>query len=222
MTIGQVTSNVGEEGIASIRIGGMKIEDLPLANAHDVKMQMPLVEDTIRQNKIEDLIAKYPKQKVDYLQSRMKECQVNIEQQTSFKGEMGLKIQDYQGKISMDGYRDTQLKVLDPDGSLCKLMGANGAERIRAKEQNREPVLTEVTEEQIAQYEQIKSVRRNFPPYDIAQMATQIEKFRDAIDQADKIIKKEFESIAELNGVAALCIQRDNELRGLGVKIGQA
>jgi hypothetical protein len=222
MTVGEATSNIGLEGIDSIRIGGMKIEDLPLANAHDVKMQMPLVEDTIRQNKIEDLIAKYPKQSVAYLQSRMEECKLNIDQQTGFKGEMGLKIQDYQGKISMDGYRDTQLKTLDPDGSLCKLMGANGAERIRAKEQNREPVLTEVTEAQIAQYEQIKSVRRNFPPYDVVQMEAQIENFREAIDAADKIVKTEFESIAELNGVAALCIQRDNELRGLGVKIGQA
>ena len=222
MSVGEVTSNIGEEGIASIRIGGMKIEDLPLANAHDVKMQMPLVEDTIRQNKIEDLIAKYPKQKVDYLQSRMKECQLNIDEQTKFKQEMALKIQDYQGKISMDGYRDTQLKVLDPDGSLCKLMGRNGAERIRAKEQNREPELESVTEDQIAQYEQIKSVRRNFPPYDVGQMTAQVENFRNAIDAADKIIKQEFESIAELTGVAALCIQRDNELRGLGVKIGQA
>lgn len=222
MSVGQVTSNIGEEGIDSIRIGGMKIEDLPMANAADVKAQMPLVHDTIRQNKIEDLIAKYPKQKVDYLQSRMKECSLNVDQQTKFKGEMGLKIQDYQGKISMDGYRDAQLKVLDPDGALCKLMGANGAERIRAKEQNREPVLTEVSEEQIAQYEQIKSVRINFPPYDMEQMKVQIDKFREAIDAADKIIKQEFESIAELNGVASLCIQRDNELRGLGVKIGQA
>lgn len=222
MAVGQITSNIGEEGIESIRIGGMKIEDLPLANAADVKAQMPLVEDTIRQNKIEDLIAKYPKQKVDYLQARMKECSLNVDQQTVFKGEMGLKIQDYQSKISMDGYRESQLAVLDPDGSLCKLMGRNGAERIKAKEEKRAPVLTEVTEEQTAQYEQIKSVRRNFPPYDLEQMEAQIEKFREAIDAADKIIKTEFKSIAELNGVAALCIQRDNELRGLGVRIGQA
>ena len=37
----KVTSNIGKSGVNSIRIGGMTMDDLPMAEAAQAKMELP-------------------------------------------------------------------------------------------------------------------------------------------------------------------------------------
>lgn len=219
MVTGVPTSNRGVSGIESIRIAGMQIKDLPMVAAAHAKQQMPLVFDNARKQKIKEILKVYPTQKVPYLIGAIKESNENINTQTQFKAGIAMNIAEYEGKKNSVEYGKEQLALLDPDGKIALRMGRIGASRriaADAGEEFEEPV---VEPEVIAAYEQIKSLRVNYPPYDVKAMDEQIGQFRDAIIDADEVIIKEYKSIAEFTGVLALCQQRDHELRGLGVEV---
>lgn len=107
------TPNIGQTGVESIRIGGMKISDLPLAAAARAKEQLRLAEDTERQNKINDVMAKYPHQTVLYLKSRITECHENIARLNAQSALQTQMIADYAGHISMSKQRDKSIDALD-------------------------------------------------------------------------------------------------------------
>lgn len=112
--MGKVTSNIGETGVKSIRLAGMKIEDLPLPMAARVMPQLALAEDTERQNKVANVIAKYPTQRVDYLEGRIAECRHSMEGMNTLMLAEQQRIQEYQGHVEMCKHRDRMLAKLDP------------------------------------------------------------------------------------------------------------
>lgn len=67
---------------------------------------------------------------------------------------------------------------------------------------------------------QIKALKKQFPPYNVKAMKTQIELCKEAIMRSDTVIDQEHESIAELREVISKCHQRDTELKPYGVKVG--
>jgi len=219
MTTGKPTSNIGVGGIESIRIAGMQIQDLPMVASAHAKMQLPLAIDNDRKQKIKTVIKQFPTQTVSYLQGRIKESQANVNDQTVFKAGIAKKIALYEGQKNAVEYGKEQLALLDPDGKIALRMGRIGASRILAEQAGEEFEPPVVEPEVIAAYEQIKSIRAKYPPYDREQMDIQIEQFREAILKADDVIKQEYESIAEMTGVLALCQQRDAALKSLGVKV---
>ena len=213
------TSNIGIGGIESIRIGGMQIKDLPLVASAHAKMQLPLALDNARKQKIKDVLKIYPTQRVDYLEGAIKECKANVNDQTVFKQGIAKKIALYEGQRNSTEYGKAELAKLDPDGKIAQRMGRIGASRILAKQKGEEFDEPHVEPEVIAAYEQIKSIRVKYPPYDPEAMDAQIEQFREAILKADDVIKQEYESIAEFTGHLTLCKQRDHELKALGVEV---
>ena len=112
--MGKTTSNIGETGVKSIRLAGMKVEDLPLPMAARVMPQIALAEDTERQNKIANVIKKYPTQRVDYLEGRIAECKHSMEGMNTLLLNEQQRIQEYQGHIEMCKHRDRMLAKLDP------------------------------------------------------------------------------------------------------------
>jgi hypothetical protein len=72
------TSNIGEVGVASIRIAGQRIEDLPLGLGNEAKAQLPLAMDMERQQKIAGVLSRFPTGKRVYYESRIKEASANI------------------------------------------------------------------------------------------------------------------------------------------------
>lgn len=106
-------SNIGETGMRSIRIGGMKITDLPILESVLASNQMPLVEDADRQTQIEAVLAGKPKQRVDYLQNRVAECKANIIRIQLMKDDQNKLIQEYIGHISLCKFRDKELAKLN-------------------------------------------------------------------------------------------------------------
>ena len=213
------TSNIGIGGIESIRIGGMQIKDLPMVASAHAKMGIPLALDNHRKQKIKNVLKMYPTQTVAYLKGAITESKTNVNDQTVFKGGIAKKIALYEGQKDSTEYGKEQLALLDPDGKIAQRMGRIGASRILAKQAGEEFDEPFVEPEVIAAYEQIKSIRVKYPPYDKAAMEQQIEQFREAILKADDVIKQEYESIAEFTGHLTLCQQRDSELKSLGVEV---
>lgn len=219
MAQGKPTSNIGVSGIESIRISGLMIQDLPMLAAAHAKQQMPLALDNARKQKIKTVIALYPTQPVEALEARIRESHQNVNDQTAFKAGIAQSIAQYEGMKNSTDYGREQLALLDPDGKVAQRMGRIGASRILAQQAGEEFEEPKVEPEVIAKYEQIKSIRAQYPPYNKAEMEKQIEQFRESILKADAVIKQEFESIAEFTGALALCKQRDQELAALGAEV---
>ena len=109
------TSNIGDEGISSIRLGEMKICDLPIAEGARARSQLPLVEDTARQNEIENILAGFPKQRVDYLEGAIRECEVNILRIQEMKQQQSQLISEYTSQISLCEFRDNEIERIEVD-----------------------------------------------------------------------------------------------------------
>ena len=179
-----MTSNVGETGVESIRLKGMKVEELPLAFAAHVAPQIKLAEDTERQNKIGNILKRYPTQRVDYLDGRIQECKDNQGNMANLIQQEQTRITEYQGHIAMCEHRDRMLAKLDPE---------------RDKDE-------------------IAELKKDFPPYDVEAMKTQIRLSNESIERAQRVTAQESDAISEMSEVRALCQQRDAELAQLGVR----
>lgn len=121
----QQTDNTGETGIKSIRVGGMRLQQLPIAEAAHAKAQLPEAIETDRKNKIEDILAKYPSQRVSYLKSRIQECHDNVARIETIRGQQNVMIAEYTTHITMCKFRDEEIAKIaedDPDKKL-KLSG---------------------------------------------------------------------------------------------------
>ncbi len=183
----RVTPNIGVIGADSIRIGGMKICDLPIAECAMAKKQIPLSEDTDRQNKINDVIVGSPKQRVTYLESRIIECRANVVRISEMKSQQQAMISEYSSQISLCKFRD---------GEIAK-----------------------ISEDDEDRADKIKKLNKQFPPYNVEAMEKQIVQSHEAVERADDVIAAEYNSIAELSELLALCQQRDTTLRSLGAEI---
>lgn len=189
-----MTSNIGETGVKSIRLKGMKIEELPLPMAARVQDQLRLAEDTERQNKIGEIIKTHPTQRVDYLEGRIAECKQSQENMNNLALVEQQRIQEYQGHIEMCKHRDRELSKL-------KASVESG----------------DITEDYAKQRE--KELRMQFP-YIIDRLEAQIDISNDSIQRFNEVSRRESGSIQELSECLALCRKRDELLKQLGVRQG--
>lgn len=180
-------SNIGQEGVESIRVRGKRVGDLPLGQGNEAVVGLTDARETARMNAINTINATYPKHRVDYLASRIKECQENITRINTSKGEQANMISDYKGHIALCAHRDKEMEKLD------ELLIDGGIDE----------------EGHIAQS---KILLKNFPPYNVDAMEQQIVQCGEAIDRCDGVIKQENESITEFTDVMAQCRIRDTEL----------
>lgn len=109
------TSNYGIGGVESIRLGGMVSEDLPLAEAAQAREGITKARETERQNKINDILITSPKQKIDYLESRIVECRVNIGMQNQSISDIQTKISEYSSQITLCEFRDKEIERIEID-----------------------------------------------------------------------------------------------------------
>jgi len=183
-------SNVGQMGIESIRLAGRRIEDLPIAEGARAKLELPVSIETERKNRIEDICRRYPKHRLDYLLARIRECRGNIEKVSNTRDEQNQMIGEYRGHISMCKHRDEEMARIKADDGI-------GYE---------------------AKQELIKSIKRRFPPYDVAAMEQQIAQCKEAILRCEKVIATEHASINELQVLVSRVKERDVELGKLAAK----
>ncbi len=181
-------SNIGVTGIESIRIGGATINNLPIAETAIVNQQMPEVIETDRQNKINAVKEKYPKQSISWLDGAVNECEATIKNVQRLISEQSVMINEYSGYISLCDHRDRMIAKIEEKGG--------DASEIK---------------------EQIKELKIQFPPYDVNAMKQQIVQCNEAIERSNDVISQEHESISKLRELKSKCIKRDIELKSLGV-----
>jgi two-component SAPR family response regulator len=184
-----MTSNVGQTGVSSIRLKGKRVEELPLGTNNDAKEQLVLAQETERLNQIAEVNAKYPSQRIDYLVSRIDECEENKNRMRKMIRETEERIQEYQVLVLKCGVRDDML-----DDNYDQWFD-NDREKF---EERRRKILKEWgrwSEEALKQ---------------------QIVMDKEAIERFEGVIDQEDASIKEFSEVIALCKQRDKELAALG------
>ena len=71
----------------------------------------------------------------------------------------------------------------------------------------------------VADFEAVSSLKRQYPPYNVEAMRQQIKQSQEATVRCEEVIQKENDSVAELREARALCLQRDAALRKIGVTI---
>lgn len=110
--------NIGVSGVDSLRLGGRRIEDLPIAESIRAQMQLPAVHEADRESKIAAIKARYPKGSVLYYNSRIKEAQGNIVNVQNHRMELQTKMAEYTAHVTMCEYRDKEAANIletDPD-----------------------------------------------------------------------------------------------------------
>ena len=182
-------SNVGETGVASIRVKGQRIEDLPLGLGNQAKDQLADAIETERLNAIAEINAQYPHQRVDYLSARINECEENKNRMRKMIAETNARIQEYQGLMLKCGVRDQMLADLEAENLTL--------EHERAKR---------------------KKIYSDWGRWDEASLAQQVEQDKEAIERFQDVIRQEDESIKEHSEVISLCRERDKKLAKLGAK----
>jgi len=145
--IGKTKSNVGVEGIDSIRIAGQPINHLDMVPLAHAKLQMAEVRRVQLQNKIENVKAKYPTQKVSYLASRIVECRENIARIQNMHKDNNEKIMEYASLIMACKLRDTEIAAIPEDHPDKKQI-------IKEKFLKVPPYKTEAMQTQIKQFQE--------------------------------------------------------------------
>jgi hypothetical protein len=140
-------SNIGQLGLDSLRINGSKIDNLPLGQGEKAKEGLVDFIKTDKENKEKAIRAKYPTQSVEYLQSAIKEAEINIQKIKSFKKELRGKIGTYRQLIKDVDFREKELAKYSRD---------NPEDVPKIKELNKRfpPYNVEALQTQIGQFEE--------------------------------------------------------------------
>lgn len=101
-------SNVGESGIASIRIGGRRVEGLSRVEQMMARKQIELSEE---EKRVRDIRARYPKYKVVNLKSSIKEMDSDIRRFEDAITDLRGKVADFTGFLALCEQRDKELKA---------------------------------------------------------------------------------------------------------------
>lgn len=115
----KTTSNIGITGVGSIRLRGMKIDDLPIAEAARIGDQLRIAEDNERQMKVDGIVRRYQHlQATDYYRSKNRESEKNVKNFKTQRAILEQRINEYQGTISLCEHRDRKVDELDADHPL--------------------------------------------------------------------------------------------------------
>lgn len=189
------SSNIGEVGVGSIRIAGQRVEDLPLGQGNEAKVQIPLAMDMERQQKIATVIASFPTGKKVYFQSRIDEANSNIR---------GFGKQRVLRRRWIGEYRNT-LKEIEGQPNVREL-----DDEIFAVSQRTDIDLAEKTSI-------IHNMKEGYTTYEPEAMETQMAQYEVDIERYDTAIQEENDSIGVLRQTIGLVDMRDHELKNLGV-----
>lgn len=185
-----MSENIGETGVKSIRLSGMRIDELPIAEAAITKQQWPEIIKKANDNSIGNIKAQYPKQSVAWIKGAVRECEHSIKRIRALSSSQQTMIDDYTGHISLCEYRDKENHRINK---------------------------SDKTEDEKKSL--MKELNLRFPPYNVEAMRIQIKQCKEAIERCDGVIDKEHKSISELRELLVKCTSRDNKLKALGESV---
>jgi chromosome segregation ATPase len=191
-------SSKGKTGVESIRLNGTIISRLPIAEAVNAAAQIPLAKDAEKQNEIEAVLSRYPKQDSGYIQSRIKESTENIARITKMRSDQQVMINEYSNIVNMCKIRAKELSFYPDDN-----------EERKAKIREWNMTLANANTAAYMVYEDIE-------PFEL-----QIEQCKDAIVKADQVLERERDDIRTMEQLIGELKARDSELKRLGVYRGK-
>jgi hypothetical protein len=106
------TPSIGETGLQSIRVNGLRINELPIAELHEATQQLRLAEDDFRQARIKSVMATYPPYQVSALKSQIRTSKSSILRAQAVIDKENQTINDYVGHVAVCERRDQELKDL--------------------------------------------------------------------------------------------------------------
>lgn len=187
-------SNIDIIGVDSIRLNGQVISDLPLAERAHALQQLPLAHDAERQNEIQAVLARYPKQNIEAIQAKINEAQENITRISKMLSDQRDMINNYNHIKNMVKLRDKELSFYPDDGP-------ERDEKIR--EWNM----------QLANANTVAYIVYD----DLSKFDEQIKQSEEAIEKAEHVIERERNDIRNMEKLSGQIIARDVELKRLGV-----
>jgi len=111
-----MTDNIGVKGPDSLRLGGMKVDELPFAAAQQTKHQLPEFHATEKLNKIARIKARYPKQSVDWCNGAIRECHKNMLNVKNLRKTAQESIEEYKALIKQCKRRDRKIDEAEAQG----------------------------------------------------------------------------------------------------------
>ena len=116
---------IGVTGIESLKLGGMSVDELPIAEAAITKEQLPQFLKSVKDNEIEAIKGKYPKQTLAWVDGAIRECEGNLSNMRRLITEQSDIINNYSAQISLCEHRDKLLKDLDPEKDKDRIKELN-------------------------------------------------------------------------------------------------
>ena len=114
-------SNLGEKGVESIRLNGLKPENLPLAERASALSQLVQARAVQNVNRIRGIRASSPKQSVAWVESRIETANKNATDVAALKSRETALIAEYSGLISMCRHRDKLIERTTDEDEIQKL-----------------------------------------------------------------------------------------------------
>lgn len=112
-TLSRVVSNEGQTGAESIRIGGMTLDTMGMAESAITQQQLPMARAANKKQEIENVKSQFPKPKISYYEGRISECEGNIKRVQNLITEQRAMIEEYTGLIAINGVREKMLADID-------------------------------------------------------------------------------------------------------------
>ncbi|MCK5431994.1 MAG: hypothetical protein KAJ03_04580 [Gammaproteobacteria bacterium] len=128
--------------VSTVKLGGMTVDQLPIAERAQTLPQLKKVEENQRQNEIAGIKAQYPEHPVGYCTAKIKEAACNQQKIQQMRDENVQKISEYQGLIVGCEHRDKML-----DGETDKVL-------IRKLNKQFPPYNVAAMQQQITQFEE--------------------------------------------------------------------
>lgn len=104
--------NIGQKGMDSIRINGRRIGNLPLGQGNEAKEGLAEFLKTDRETRRNNIAARFPKHKVEFLKAQLRECRNNIKRIREFKAKQKGLIAEYRQLIVDCDMRERELAKL--------------------------------------------------------------------------------------------------------------
>lgn len=111
-----MSNNTGITGPDSLRLGGMKVDELPFAAAAQTKGQLPEFYATDKLNKMARIKARSPKQSVDWCDGAIRQCQGNMVNVNGLRTTAQGSIEEYKALIKQCKRRDRKVGDAEAQG----------------------------------------------------------------------------------------------------------
>lgn len=96
--------------LKSIRVNGVRVDELPIAERHEAKAQLRLAEDEDRKQRIKEILAKYPPYQVSALEAQIRMSKDSIARANQVIVTENQTISDYRAHIAVCEHRDRELR----------------------------------------------------------------------------------------------------------------